>query len=75
MTKQETKTIEVFLKIPVLCEVTVGRPNDEGQAEIFNISLAQRGNFETPSMTDPACLTDEDFEAVDAEAAKVWGKP
>ena len=72
MTKPNTVTVQVYLRVPVLCDVTVRPPNEEGQCDIKSIRLAQRGNFETPALIDTAALDESEYQDIDDEAAKVW---
>jgi hypothetical protein len=70
--KRNTKTVEVYLRVPVLCSVEVGEPNEDGQAEIFSIRLADRGNFETPSFIEASALDESEYDDIDRAAAKAF---
>lgn len=75
MIVSDTRTIQVWLPADVLCDVVVKPPNEDGQADIESISVAQRGNLAPDvGVWEATALTEDQYDEIDKLAALAFNE-
>lgn len=68
----DRKTVQVHLRVVVLCDVEVSEPDEDGNAAIHDIRLADEGNVLQDIVLDSTELRGDEYDAVDAAAAEAF---